>query len=217
MSRGCPCYRAIYSIVPQLPDVVVDVVTEYGHTFADSDVEQMFHEYYCEVGITQHGPMINVVDRNGKSSYEYTHYPWSKWHVLIVPYYCNIPHWVSYIIVGSGHVHDSSIVVDEHIWEHLLDTFGKDDPDGLHRSRTSKIIAVENSKIDQWDEFCDAIINLVYDHLYLRTYSMVCPRLPDPRRPKCTLWPFNHNVNGVQIYRERPSLIECGCNNVDDH
>lgn len=195
-----------------MPAAVVGMISDYGHTFSDSDVEKMFYEYYCEVGITQRGPFLEMMMRDGRRDPNRQRTD-NILNVMIAPYYHNLPHWVTFIICGLPGGYRDEIFADEYIWDHLLDTFGPDGSNELHRSRTLKILVNDGRVIDHWDEFCDAVIDLIYDHLYLHTYSLTCPRLPDPRPPKCALWPFNHRVNGVQIYRERPNLTVCGCNN----
>lgn len=194
---SCPCYSAIYSAATKFPAVVVAIISDYVHTFSDSDFERLIQTDRLSFMLRMNDNYHSYDFRGRRSdTFELTK-PSLDW--VFIKDWMNISkppdpsfRWLSihmtYRDVSSREFWSwADLYIDRFAWEFLQYHFGQDNDDYVAR-RTAiwrNLKSRDPDMINQMPEifftWCNQMLKVIGDELYNRPHTLVCPWSPDPK------------------------------------
>ena len=177
----CRCYREIYSAVSQIPAAVITIISNYAHTFSDSDFKAMVGKYP--------GNFIILMDTKSTYAspfYNYTVSP--QPYESTICYYIimclNPPHklllciyYTHYDECKRSH-YDAVIHLNDHIWDNLNHNFdpSRGDYTAHMANFWMEFKPPPNFPIPElFPHWCSTFVDLIRDYVYRKSHNLTCP------------------------------------------
>lgn len=171
----CPCYREICSAAQRIPIAVVSIISDYAHTFSDSE----FIELDNGGDVISYGDddtiyyKINGVETTYTEPRSWANIAFGMWDGKL-----NV-----YIMYSLSHCHQFSHEIHdiENIWVFLHNNFTQSEKKCRKRRKAIwKKLRPNKPMPHVFSKMCDSMINIVDEWLYSKPRKLVCPLMPQP-------------------------------------
>ncbi len=163
---NCPCYCEIYSAVPEIPAVIVAIISDYVHTFTDSEFDELKQYGYNEISGDNYGHYNYYFagERMMCQCYD-------EWINVEITTYNKIGLFITSVRLDHDVISTRINPHDEHMYEFIQNNFGQDDARCAIWNRLR-----QNEPMPPWFiVMCDTVMRIVSNWLYSKPRTLVCP------------------------------------------
>lgn len=160
----CQCYSVLCSAMLQIPTDVIIIITHYGHTFSDSEFDEInkYDEAYIignEDGTVEYSIL-------GMQTCERDTDIWT--HVIITRYSNSIKFWFMNTFKDDDQ-NLYNIDTIENIYEFINTNFGQDFRDNIWNE-----MCPDEPMPQRFIVMCDTVIRIITDWLYSKPRILMC-------------------------------------------
>lgn len=211
MTMDCPCYRTIYSAARQMPDVIIKLILNYGHTFSDLDFQRLYTPgtTIFQIAMDNSGIINCTLSADCAANIRMRSYIMGYFRLIDAQSRLIIN--LTYFpfngkISSSGHYFTCP---DGNTWESLQSIFGQDNKCcASQRCAIWELLKLPDAMLELFNQWCDTVLKFIGDHLYKNPHTLVCPSMANmtPKRIGDYLYKnprtWIHFTNGQIQYSE---------------